>query len=228
MRIVALLSWYDEPISWLAETVASASKLADHILAVDGAYSAFPGSTRRPASPTEQADVITRTAAGCGMGSTVHARRDQPWWGGEVQKRDWMFRAADLLTDPCDWLLVIDADEVLTFSPGDTRSILAESALSVGEILLEGTDGSSTLDRRLLRARRGLAVEGAHYVWTAPRENGGKDVLRGNSHLQDLAPAEMLWDVRLEHRESDRSARRKARKAEYYEQLPELERVNPT
>lgn len=228
MRIIALLSWYDEPTSWLAETVASASRLADHILAVDGAYAAFPGSTRRPASPTEQADVITRTAAGCGMGSTVHVRRDQPWWGGEVEKRDWMFRSAGLLASDTDWLFVIDADEVLTHSPGDTRSILAETEFSVGEILLESTDGSSTLDRRLLRARQGLAVEGAHYVWTAPRADGGKDVLRGNSHLQDLAPAADLWNVRLEHRNEDRSSRRKAQKTAYYDQLPELERVNPT
>src|SRR5882757_3150812 len=93
MKIIGLLNWYDEPNEWLAEWVASAARLCDHIVAVDGAYAEFPGSLTKPASSNEQAEIINRTAAGAGIGSTLHIPR-QPWWSGEVGKRDFMFRLA--------------------------------------------------------------------------------------------------------------------------------------
>lgn len=220
MRVVGLLSWYEEPASWLAETVASAARLCDHIIAVDGPYATFPGALRKPASGSEQADVIAHAAAGAGIGCTVHLPRS-PWWDGEVGKRDWMFRAAELVTTDADWLLVIDADEVLTAVPPDTRSLLEQSSLDVAELRLWDRDGSETLDRRLLRAQRGLKVEGAHYVWTAPDGS----VLRGNQTLQDLAPAEPLWDVRMEHRTRHRDSDRQAAKHDYYAHVHEIEQV---
>lgn len=220
MRVVGLLSWYEEPASWLAETVASAARLCDHIIAVDGPYAAFPGALRKPASGSEQADVIAHAAAGAGIGCTIHVPRT-PWWGGEVEKRDWMFRAAELATTDADWLLVIDADEVLTQVPPDTRALLEGSGHDVAELRLWDRDGSEILDRRLIRALRGLRVEGAHYVWTAP---GGK-VLRGNQSLQNLEAAEPLWDLRMEHRTRHRDAHRQESKRDYYAQVPDIEQV---
>lgn len=219
MRVVGLLSWYEEPASWLAETVASAARLCDHIIAVDGPYAQFPGALRKPASGSEQADVIAHAAAGAGIGCTIHTPR-APWWGGEVEKRDWMFRTAELITTDADWLLVIDADEVLSTVPPDTRDLLTQTDLDVAELRIWDRDGSEILDRRLLRALRGLQVEGAHYVWTAP----GK-VLRGNQTLQELAPAAPLWDVRMEHRYRHRAQDRQADKRDYYAKLPDIEQV---
>lgn len=219
MRVVGLLSWYEEPASWLAETVASAARLCDHIIAVDGPYAQFPGALRKPASGSEQADVIAHAAAGAGIGCTIHTPR-APWWGGEVEKRDWMFRTAELITTDADWLLVIDADEVLSTVPPDTRDLLAQTDLDVAELRIWDRDGSEILDRRLLRALPGLQVEGAHYVWTAP----GK-VLRGNQTLQELAPAAPLWDVRMEHRYRHRAQDRQADKRDYYAKLPDIEQV---
>lgn len=220
MRVIGLLCWYEEPASWLAECVASAAKLCDHIIAVDGPYAAFPGALRKPASGGEQADTIARTAAGTGIGCTIHVPRS-PWWGGEVEKRDWMFKAAGLMTTSEDWLLVIDADEALNAVPGDTRHVLEKSGLDVAELRLWDRDGTETMDRRLLRALPGLAVEGAHYVWTAP----GKKVLRGNQTLHNLSPAEPLWDVRLEHRSRQRPGDRREAKREYYAQVADIEHV---
>jgi len=218
MRVVGLLSWYEEPASWLAATVAALARLCDHVIAVDGPYAQFPGALRKPASGSEQADVIAHTAAGAGIGCTVHTPRS-PWWGGEVEKRDWMFRAAELVTTESDWLLVVDADEVLTDVPPDTKRLLAASANDVAEVRIWDRDGSEVLDRRLLRAQRGIRVEGAHYVWTSPQ-----GVLRGNT-TQDLAPAEPLWDVRMEHRYRHRNEDRQAAKRSYYARLPDIEQV---
>ncbi|GHA01471.1 hypothetical protein ACFOOM_12135 [Streptomyces echinoruber] len=221
MRIIGLLSWYEEPASWLAECVASAAKLCDHLIAIDGPYALFPGSTRRPASGSEQADTIARTAAGAGIGCTIHVPR-QPWWGGEVEKRDFMFRLAAPMTTAADWLLRIDADEVLTDVPPDTRELLAASRLDVAEVTIwDRDDGSQHPFRCLFRALPGLAIEQAHYVVTAPGEHG-KRVLVGNSTVHTPEPAEALWDVRLEHRTRQRPQHRQQQKQRYYKEVADL------
>lgn len=221
MKVIGLLSWYEEPASWLAECVASTAKLCDHLIAVDGPYALFPGSIRRPASGSEQADTIARTAAGAGMGCTIHVPRE-PWWGGEVAKRDFMFRLASPLTNAADWLLRIDADEVLSDVPADAREQLAASRLDVAEVTIwDRDDGSQHPFRCLFRALPGLAVEQAHYVVTAPGP-GGRRVLVGNSTVHEQEPAEALWDVRLEHRTRQRPPGRRQQKQEYYEKVADL------
>ncbi|MEW2250397.1 hypothetical protein AB0907_24020 [Streptomyces sp. NPDC006975] len=220
MRIIGLLSWYEEPAAWLAECVASAAKLCDHLIAVDGPYALFPGSTRRPASGGEQADTIARTAAGAGIGCTVHVPR-QPWWGGEVEKRDFMFKLAAPMVTADDWLLRIDADEVLTDVPADSRQLLAASRLDVAEVTIWDRDDSAHPFRCLFRALPGLAIEQAHYVVTAPGPSG-KRVLVGNSTVHAQEPAEALWDVRLEHRTRQRPTHRQQQKQQYYEEVASL------
>ncbi|MFE6362970.1 hypothetical protein ACFVP3_23600 [Streptomyces sp. NPDC057806] len=221
MKVIGLLSWYEEPVSWLAECVASAAKLCDHIIAVDGPYALFPGSIRRPASGGEQADTIARTAAGAGIGCTIHVPR-KPWWGGEVEKRDSMFRLAAPMTTAADWLLRIDADEVLTDVPLDTRELLADSRLDVAEVTIWDRDeGSQYPFRCLFRALPGLAIEQAHYVVTAPGEHGRR-VLVGNSTVHSPEPAQALWDVRLEHRTRQRPHARQQLKSEYYAKVADL------
>jgi hypothetical protein len=227
VRVIGLLSWYEEPASWLAECVASAARLCDHLVAVDGPYALFPGAMRKPASGSEQAEVIAHAAAGAGMGCTVHTP-NTPWWGNEVGKRDWMFRAGSLVAEPGDWFLRIDADEVLTQVPADTRALLAATSRDVAEVTMwergDGQDSSFPL-RVLFRALPGIGIEQAHYVVTAPGE-GSRRVLCGNDTVHRAEPAEALWDVRLEHRTRQRSAMRRAQKDDYYRQLPEIEQVS--
>ena len=59
MKVVALISWWEESPAWLAATVSSAAKLCDHVVAVDGAYALMPAGTAR-SEPT-QAEVVLRT-----------------------------------------------------------------------------------------------------------------------------------------------------------------------
>ena len=227
MRIIGLLSWYEEPAPWLAECVASAARLCDHLVAVDGPYALYPGAVRKPASGTEQAETIAHTAAGAGMGCTVHTPR-QPWWGNEVEKRDFMFRLGSLVADgPEDWFLRIDADEVLTGVPADTRALLAATSRDVAEVTMwergDGQDSQFPI-RVLFRALPGIGVQQAHYVVTAPGPEGTR-VLCGNDTVHRAEEAEALWDVRMEHRTQYRSAMRKAQKDVYYGQLPDIEQV---
>lgn len=229
MRVIGMLSWYEEPASWLAECVAAMAPLCDHLVAVDGPYALFPGAVRKPASGSEQADTIARTAAGLGMGCTVHVPRE-PWWGNEVGKRDFMMRLALTVAEPgADWLLRVDADEVFSQVPVDTKALLAATGCDVAEVTMwergDGQDSQFPL-RALFRALPGIGIEQAHYVVTAPTGGGGRRVLCGNDTVHRAEPAEALWDVRLEHRTRQRSAMRRAQKDDYYRQLPEIERVS--
>jgi hypothetical protein len=225
VRIIGLLSWYEEPASWLAQCVASAAHLCDHLIAVDGPYALFPGATTKPASGAEQAEVITHTTAGAGIGCTIHAPR-QPWWGNEVEKRAYMFQLGLTMAEPDDWFLIFDADEVLVTSPVDVRKKLAETELDVAEVMIweRGEQESRTPHRRLFRALPGITYRDAHYVVTAPTDTGLK-ILSGNHSIHNIEPAQELWDTRLEHRKQSRSAQRKQQKADYYAMVPDIEQA---
>ncbi|WPH57636.1 hypothetical protein [Mycobacterium phage WXIN] len=236
MRIVGLLSWYEESPAWLAECVASAARLCDHLIAVDGPYAAFPGALKKPYSGTEQADTILRTAAGAGMGCTIHSSR-QPWWGerwgGEVQKRDFMFKLGQAFTTESDWFLRIDADEVLTDIPSDARTRLVATDLNVAEVmiwereagghvaeLVDTVNDYQSTFRCLFRAIPGIRIEQTHYTVTAPVD--GRRVVLNGLHQE---PAEELWDIRLEHRTHQRTASRQRLKREYSVQINDFEKV---
>lgn len=225
MKIIGLLSWYEEPCAWLAETVASAAKIVDHLVAVDGPYAEFPGGLDKTASPAEQASTILHTAAGVGMGCTVHASRE-PWWGNEVEKRTFMFRLAENFSTPDDWFLVIDADEVVTSVPEDLREVLAKTDRDVAKVLIweRGDQDSGLAARRLFRGLRGMRYDGCHYVVTVPTDTGVR-VLSGDDRIQTVEPHEEFWDLRLEHRSPYRSAVRNGMKAQYYAKIPELEQI---
>lgn len=215
MRVIGLLSWYDENPAWLAECVASASRLCDHLVAVDGAYAQFPGSLTQPYSGAEQAEVIALTAAGCGMGVTVHVPREV-WWGGEVAKRNFMFKLGSTLTTEADWFFRIDADEVLDRVPANTRDLLEQTGCDVAEVNIYD-EGRSPF-RCLFRALPGIGIEQAHYVVTATVD-GRRVILRGDPAVHRQEPAEPLWSVKLVHRSSARPAARLQRKAVYNAQV---------
>lgn len=124
MRLFALLSYYDEPVSWLAATVASLSRIGvDHLIAVDGAYIHYP--TAKPCSPIEQADAVIRAADAVGIGCTL-VRPNQLMWT-EQEKRDHCFRVLETLATPMrDWVTIIDADEVIVEGSPAWRKTLAE------------------------------------------------------------------------------------------------------
>lgn len=224
MRLLALLSWYDEPPSQLAATVASLNGLCDGVIAVDGAYLMFPGSLRHPVSGTEQVDTIAATAKALGMSVTIH-QPQVPWGGNEVEKRQFMFDLATMQTTEDDWLFLIDADEQVSQLPGDTREHLEKTDLDAAEVLMWEhpedrvlSDGSKVgylgnhSIRRMWRALRGITVGPAHHQFSL--EDGRWLSDAGRPRI--LVPALTLHDVRIEHRNVFRSEDRLQRKARYY------------
>lgn len=218
MRVVALLSWYDEPPVWLVECVRSLAGFCDHVVAVDGPYALFPGAADRPASASDQAEAIAFAAAGVGLGCTIHMPR-VPWAGGEVEKRDFMFRLASTFTGPDDWFLRIDADEYLGYAPWDARERLEAASEAVAEVTLRDlTSVPGYADtywlRALFKALPGIGVQQAHYMVTA-----GDRVLCG---MFDDESALQMHDLVIRHRHHERGEARKTAKASYYRVRDEL------
>ena len=244
MKIIGLLSWYDESPSWLAATVASFAPVLDHLIAVDGAYGSFPGGRAR--SDLGQAETIMRTADAVGLGVTVH-QPSTVFWGNEVEKRSLMFSLglaqAELWKD---WFWVIDGDEVLTKAPSDLRTRLQYIERLACEVTLWTQDHWNDLApdaaqmmklppisrhamRMLFRAIPDLTVRNRHDIYVGTDPDGEPLYLWGPQEI-DPVIAEPLPEVEVEHRSTKRDAARRASSLEYYKirEALGLERINRT
>jgi len=231
MKVVALISWWEEDPSWLAATVSSAAKLCDHVVAVDGAYALMPGGTAR-SEPT-QAEVVLRTCDALGMGCTIVRPKDV-WHGNEVEKRTFCFaECRNVVTPGEDWIIVLDGDDVLTDVPDDTRMRLELTDMDVAEVLLwdretwtkdetaaaaremELPPHSIQKQRRIFRAADEIVVAGAHFCYQA--RHGDKTSWYWGTHSHGLTPSLTLHEVRIEHRTKHRDKWRKRQAQDYYE-----------
>lgn len=234
MRLIAILSWYDESPSWLAATVSSLIQHAeiDHLVAVDGAYALLPGG--RAFSGFEQHQVINEICRGSGTGLTLFAP-SEPWFGNEVEKRSFAFRLAEQNAEIGeDWYFVVDADEIVMSALG-LRQVLETTDCDAGEIwLLERYDpfiseGNGKVahrinmpreprcaSRRLFRALARLHLATNHFTYITDAGhvlwNGGPG---GSVPSVDTR-------CEIEHRTRLRDLARKEQQAAYYERRDEL------
>lgn len=229
MKVIGLLSWYEEDPSLLTECVNAAAQACDHLIAVDGAYALYPTATHQPYSDYEQYRAIHHAARAAGIGATTYTQ-PTPWrgrWGGEVAKRDFMLRVGMQIARPnVDWFFRIDADEIVTKVPVDFRERLEETRLDVASVMMWSRGHDSIPEtqydfRCLYRAIPGIRVTRAHYIVAAPGRTGLHPwrILTGDDHLHPLAAPADLLDLRLEHRTDRRGVHRKKRKLEYLTDL---------
>jgi hypothetical protein len=237
VKVVALISWWEESPSWLAATVSSAAKLCDHVVAVDGAYALMPGGTAR-SEPT-QAETVLRTCDALGMGCTIVRPKDT-WDGNEVEKRTFAFaECRNLVTPGEDWIIVLDGDDVLTDVPEDTRTKLEVTDKDVAQVVLwdrqtwinEETAAAAQImplppdstqtQRRIFRAADQIDVVGAHYCYRARFDEDYRWYWGTNDHpLVDALP---LHNVRIEHRTRHRDLHRRQAAQDYYERRNALQ-----
>lgn len=216
MKLLGILSWYDERPSWLAGVIASLAKAEiAHLVAVDGAYSAYPNG--KAYSGPEQHAAIVEVCRALEMGCTIHTPRE-PWFGNEVEKRNYAFRIAESLADPLvDWYFLADADHFVTSAMGHMQA-LERAEEDVAEVRFsERLDGSFDMGgcplRCVFRAVPGLHFETNHFTYRLP---DGR-----NLH----APGEPVCDlsmVEVEHRTQWRDSYRKERQQTYYRRRDEL------
>lgn len=229
MRIVALLSWYNERPDWLAAGVASLAPFADHIIAVDGAYFLYPDGKRN--SPSGQAEAIRETARAVGLGCTLFEPQER-WLGNEVEKRSLMFRLGETVATPEDWYFVLDGDEVVSDIGCDVKAKCAETQHDCGEVAFwrhrdhykpeQMPFVTSMVEehniRVMFRAIPGLRVEGNHYTYVTP--DGRR--LWGNPADAPVEPVEDFTDIRIQHRTKERDLWRADEARKYYARRDEL------
>lgn len=211
MRVVAALSFYDEPPELLTRCVGSLAGVADTIVAVDGAYAAFPGARERPASPQEQPLAVAWAASAAGIPSWVTAFRREPW-PSEVEKRAYLMEEAARRAGPDGWVLVIDADEYVSQTPLGWREAASEAERLVLQVsLYDRRNETAQLVRRLFRARHGLTVRNLHYRYLT----GDGRVLWGDLN-EPQEPAGVLRGFGMIHDPEGRSDDRTAARLAYY------------
>lgn len=226
-RLVGLLSWYNERPSWLSACITSYAQAGvTHLVAIDGAYALYPDGTARSTSLEHEA--ITDTCDALNLHLTL-ILPDGTWAGNEVEKRTALFRHAEVLTDPSDWLIVMDADEIVTSAPADLHDTLADTPYDAAEVTLWQRD---TLDtpgaasaaqqfphdprsqhpiRKLFRAARGLHCAGNHYTY---RTGDGRNLW--GEHRLELAH-DLTQGFHIEHRSIHRAMHRRQQARDYYE-----------
>jgi hypothetical protein len=243
VRLVAMLNVYEESPQFLAAYVASLAKAnVEHLVVCDGAYQLFPDGLTRPRSGPEQTEIIVESAHVLNIGVTIH-RPKTAWRGNEVAKRNHLVQLALQETEESDWLLQLDADELVTSTPPDLSRRLEETEADVAGVYFfqrnvrdmqtPGWDSAPVFNpeqmvsgfyghRILFRAQRDLHIEGAHYGYVA---NGVH--LRGVEH--ETTGCLWLNDFKVEHRHDYRMPSRNIAATEYYElrALHQIEELLP-
>jgi hypothetical protein len=218
MRIIALLSFYDEPPKALTLCVEGLHRAGvDHLVAVDGAYALYPDG--KPDSPAEQRGVIDAACRHFGLGLTMHVPQTS-WQGNEIEKRSFLFAAGWLNAQPGDWLMVMDADQFVVESPANLKQQLTECGKDVAEVTFIDVqaqaagreDWPERFSVPILFRAQPIHVEQNHYTYVATET---RRVLWGK-HVEPGSGYDLRDEFVIEHHHEVRSAERRHAKAVYY------------
>lgn len=205
-RIVALLSFYDEPLEFLHRLITSLPTVGvTHLVALDGKYDWYPAE--HDTSPIEQHTAIEQASHDTGLDLSLHVHGT---WPGEIEKRTHLFQMGERVTTPNDWYLIVDGDEQYTHAPPTLRDELADTIFDVAQatMLERTTPGSDTWTGtpfpKFFRAIRGLHVTANHYTYRTP----DRRYLWGNARTTRLEPR-IPVDVTVKHFKHERPVRRR-------------------
>jgi len=226
LKLVAILSAFDESPHWLATVCAGAGRFCDALIYADGGYELFPGA--RPRSMPEQAEAVVSACEGADI-ELLMLRPKDIWHGNEVEKRNATVRLARAIE--ADWVVVLDADmHVMKANAASIRWDLEKTEHDVATMtVLEGADflklseqqGEeymrtvshewTTRQRLVYRMTPGLRYGPAH--WHVKNENG---TLWGPSGEQ-LPAAQLEAALVVYHRSNMRMEERMLAAQLYYE-----------
>lgn len=219
--------WFDEDPRWLAASVAAFAKLCDHVIAVDGAYFAYPEG--RPASGGDQAESIISAARSAGIGCTVHVPQTV-WMGNEPEKRSCYTKIACALGTPYeDWLLVLDGDEEVSWVSPLARADLEATELDAAEIGMWTTDEMRSWfgpSRRLYRLLPEMKYGPTHFSLSGRGQDGSTVWSNGLGvkYGEPLGDAlSMVTEIRVEHKHHLRPETRTEKADEFNLLRPILE-----
>ena len=196
MKIIGLLSWYDEAPQWLSTAITGFARVCDQIVAVDGAFALYPGA--RPTSHPLQAEAVLSTAESAGVALTLH-RPNALFWGNEVEKRNLTVKLASAVAAEGDWLIVFDADcHVFKCDPEVVRWELENTKADIGTYTyLEVEDFFSDPEMARIVKSDDYSTEHTHPT---------KDVYRWHP---SLLYGPQHWTVSREYTKADGSVERR-------------------
>jgi hypothetical protein len=206
VKLIACLAFYDEPIPFLERHVRSVARVADELVAFDGAWHGHPDG--KPHSPAEQALTIKTVALAAGLPCIYYS--PQRIWESQVEKRDALMRYASARGD---WLLVIDGDEYVHGCDNASLRWLLDhtdyDVATVNHTITTAAKPSASPIRRLYRAP--VTVERAHNGY---RRDG--HWLNGDSAYVRLArAADASMHLHLHHEHTNRGDDRNAARLQY-------------
>jgi hypothetical protein len=192
-RIVALLSFFNEPIKVLTGCLTRmAAAGVDHVVAMDGRYKLYPGKEHM--SPGDQLGSIVLVCAKLGMGVTLHI---PPYpWESEVEKRTSLFTTALGVSDPGDWFFVIDADELVATVPSNFRERLKHAEEDVGLVVMRDMEAARVkkpdffpewFTRRSLFRAQPIIVMQNHHTYVNPLD--GRELWNAKPEMGQAVPA---------------------------------------
>lgn len=211
MIVTASLIWYDEPPDLLTACVQGIARVADRVVAVDGAYRRYPGA--KVTSPPEQARAIRAAAEAAGIECLVLT--PDRLWAGQIEKRSYALTAAAIGSD---WIAITDADHIIDTNRTEARAALASLSAEVvclSVIMTTPADrarlgatsatgwhrGMALTEMRydhLFRALPGLRVETYHWWYSAIRDGRRVWISRGEATGGPVTPFSVRYVV--EHR----------------------------
>ena len=213
MRVVGCVNVYQDA-AFLEACLAALRPQVDRLICVDGAYLDFP-AYGPDAGSTDGTQGIARAC-----GELIEAPGGAAW-PDEIAKRNAYMAACG----PGDYLLVVDADEVLE-GELDRTALKARDDWLVELYLVRPSadaglgdppprDGNPCGIHRAFRWREGIRYAGTHHA-----VHVGDRLI----HPQHDLPQDWLPGVRLRHLSARRDPGRRARKERYYDRLALAER----
>lgn len=231
MKVFGCMAWFDEDPRWLTASVAAFAKLCDHLIAVDGAYFAYPEG--RAASGGDQAESIVAAARAAGIGCTLHVPQTV-WMGNEPAKRSCYTRIVNALAEPYeDWMLVLDGDEEISWVSPLAKYDLEETDLDAAEVGIWTTDEMRSWfgpSRRLYRILPEMKYEPTHFSLSGVGRDGETVWLNGRGPMygEPLGDAlRMVTEIRVEHKHHLRLESRAQKADEFNVLRPRLEPWEP-
>lgn len=223
MRIIALLSFYDEAPDVLSECIAALAVRGDidHLVAVDGVYRTYPHES--PVSPVEQHAAVMVAARRHNIPLTFHVP-SVAWGGGEVEKRTALFKIGLSVAERGDWFWVQDADQFVREAPG-LKERLAATDHDVATIRLhdrvieripfdQRAPGMvEDFQMRALFRAQPITVAVNHYTYVT---DDGRVLWGGSAPGQGMVEALDMQDVIVDHCPDRRTAQRQQGKHAYY------------
>lgn len=213
MKIIAMLSFYDEDPQWIEELMVGVSQFADVLVAIDGAYDLYKGERKF----SERQITAPMFASGI---EHVHLDIGHEWSGNETEKRQYMLDKALDISEPGDWLMIVDSDYLFKEIPRIDifrKTLQTTSAEAIDINFYESEDGTGVHKMRMfMRALPGMFMDGNHFTYRLPDGRHHHVLVRDST-----APSIQAEDILVQHRCYLRDEKRREDQTAYYEQRDE-------